>query len=338
MKHVFKLIVIFLLLNISSPVFANEEVNIYSYRQSHLIQPLLDEFTAKTGIKTNAVYIKQGIAEKLEFEGKKSPADLVLTVDIYRLSELKSKYLTAPLESVKLKKLIPLYLRDKDNHWFALSMRARVIYTSNDENRAPIGEVTSYLDLANPKLGKRVCIRPLSHIYNLGLTSSLVAQYGEKRTEQWMSGLKNNLARRPQGNDRAQIKAITQNVCDYAIANSYYFSLLELDDSKWTRNIRIITPSAKNGGTHSNISGMAMTRHAPNKVNARKLMEFLVDKWAQFHYAQTNQEFPVVEGIEISNSLKKNFGDFDRQNIDINTITNFIHTAQRIVNKVGIDQ
>ena len=340
MKNITKLAVI-CLLTISFWIASSasaEEVNVYSYRQSHLIQSLLDEFTMQTGIKANVVFASQGIAERLEFEGRKSPADIVLTVDIYRLSELKSKGLTSPVESKKLSKVLPASLRDADNNWFALTTRARVIYASDDKKRAPLKEVRSYLDLAKPNLGKRICIRPLSHIYNLGLTSSLIAQYGIKQTSDWLTGLKNNLARRPQGNDRAQIKAIAQGVCDYAVANSYYFNLLALDDTKWTRNIRIITPNAKKGGTHMNISGMALTRYAPNRKNAIKLMEFLVSEWAQYHYAQANQEFPVVEGIEVSPLLKKNFGNFDRQNVAIGTTATFIPSAQSIINTLGVDQ
>lgn len=313
------------------------EVNIYSYRQTYLIEPMLQKFSQETDIKTNVVYISTGIAEKLRFEGSKSPADIVLTVDIYRLSELKQKGLTASVESKVLSRRIPAAFRDKDNHWFSLTQRARIIYATNDVTRAPLDEVTSYLDLARPGLGKRVCIRPLSHIYNLGLTASLMTQYGIAETQNWLKGLKANLARRPQGNDREQIKAITNGLCDYAVANSYYFNLLAKDDPKWTRNIRFITPKSKQGGTHMNVSGMTLTRYAPNRANAIKLMEFLVSNWAQDIYAVSNNEIPVVESIAKNSPAANELGNFERQNIAIETLATFINQAQRLVTDSKID-
>ena len=312
------------------------EVNIYSYRQAYLIQPLLDKFSQDTGIKTNAVFVSQGIAEKLQFEGKRSPADVVLTVDIYRLAELKARGLTRSVSSSSLSKRIPADFRDPDNNWFALTHRARVIFATTDTKRAPSGEVTNYLDLASPKLGKRLCTRPLSHIYNLGLVSSLIAQYGEDRASKWLAGLKNNLARRPQGNDREQIKALVRGQCDYAIANSYYFNLLTQDDPKWTKDIRWITPTAKQGGTHMNVSGMAMARYAPNPANAQRLMEFLASDWAQETYALSNNEIPVVENIP--SPAAEQLGDFDRQKVALGALASFINQAQALVISNKLDQ
>ncbi len=312
-----------------------KEVNVYSYRQAHLIQPLLDKFSQDTGIKTNAVFISQGIAEKLQFEGKKSPADIILTVDIYRLAELKEKGLTQSVSSKVLRRRVPADFRDPDNNWFALTHRARVIFATADTKRAPIGEVSNYLDLANPGLGKRVCTRPLSHIYNLGLTASLIVQYGEDRASKWLTGLKNNLARRPQGNDRAQIKALTSGQCDYALANSYYFNLLAADDPKWTKDIRWITPKAGKGGTHMNVSGMAMARYAPNSANALKLMEFLTSDWAQETYSLNNNEIPIV--VSVPSPAREQLGNFDRQKISIGTLATFINEAQGLIISSKID-
>ena len=331
-----------LALLISTSLFGNvaysaEKVNIYSYRQVHLVRPLLDEFTKKTEIETNVLYINAGIAERMQLEGTRSPADLILTTDVYRLAELKNLELTQPVRSGKILRNVPATLRDPDNHWFGLTKRVRVIYASDDPKRAPLGEVASYSDLARNGLGDRICIRPLSHIYNLGLTASLIAQNGLPATEDWLRGVKKNLARKPQGNDRAQIKGITRGVCDYAVANSYYFALLAADDTKWTRNIRVITPTLKKGGTHVNISGMALARYAPNAKSAKKLMEFLTDKWAQAYYASVNNEFPVVRGIQASDFLNKQFGDFEPQQLSLDTIAGFAANAQEMVNRIGID-
>ena len=321
----------------SPNVLAADVVNVYSYRQTQLIQPLLDEFSKQTGVKTRAVYLKAGIAERMELEGAKSPVDVILTVDIYRLAELKNKGLTQPVRSAVINNQVPDDLRDPAKHWFGLTKRARVIYASDDPKRAPLNEVRSYTDLAKAQLGKRICIRPLSHIYNLGLTASLIAQNGEQATATWLNGVKANLARKPQGNDRAQIKAITQGVCDYAIANSYYFALLDKEDPKWTRNIRVITPRLRRGGTHINISGMALARYAPNRANAQQLMEFLVGKWAQEYYASTNNEFPIVAATQVIPFLVERFGAFETQQLSLSAIARFTPTAQKLVNQAGID-
>lgn len=313
------------------------EVNIYSYRQPHLIRPLLDEWSSQTGINTNLLYLKNGLAERLQFEGTKSPADLLLTTDIYRLAELKNKGLTQAFQSSVILAAIPAHLRDLDSHWLALTVRARVIYASDDEQRAPLQEVLSYADLARNDLGRRVCTRPLSHIYNLGLVASLMAQQGEKATAGWLQGLKKNLARRPQGNDRAQIKAIGRGLCDYALGNSYYFGLLAHSEPQWTQNIRIIMPKAETGGTHINISGMALARYAPHPAVAQQLMEFLISEHAQTHYAATNYEYPARPKVEISPFLREKFGDFNRQQLAITTIAKFAAETQTLIARVGID-
>ena len=328
--------ILLLLLSFSLQAFA-EEVNIYSYRQPHLIKPLLDEWSRRTGIKTNFLYIKDGIAERLQFEGRRSPADLLLTADIYRLADLKDKGLTQEVVSPIIETAIPAALRDTENHWFGLTVRARVIYASNNARRAPVNEVLGYADLARADLGKRVCTRPLSHIYNLGLTASLLAQQGEKGTIDWLRGLKNNLARRPQGNDRTQIKAIEQTLCDYALGNSYYFGLLVNSEPRWTQGIRIIMPRANKGGTHINISGMALARYASHPMTARQLMEFLVSEYAQDYYAATNYEFPARPGVGFSPFLQKNFGNFDRQHLALTTTVKFTAEAQTLIERIGID-
>lgn len=323
----------FLFLIMASAFAYSAEVNIYSYRQPHLITPLVDEWSAQTGIQANILYVKDGIAERLQFEGKNSPADLVLTTDVYRLAELKDKGLTQPVESTIINQAIKAPLRDPANHWFALTIRARVIYAS--ESRTQPNEIQSYADLAQK--GERLCTRPLSHIYNLGLVASLIAQQGQATTKSWLEGVKANLARRPQGNDRAQIKAIGQGTCDYAIGNSYYFGLLAHSEPKWTENIRIIMPTAKKGGTHINISGMAMTRHAPNYQQTKALMEFLVSEQAQEYYARVNHEFPAREATALSPFLKDTFGEFDRQQLAITTLAKFAPQAQELIDEVGID-
>ena len=187
---------------------AADEVNIYSYRQQFLIQPMLDAFTADTGIKTNVVFAKKGLIERLEHEGKNSPADIVLTSDIGPLYDVVEKGLTQPVESDVLTKNIPAHYRDPANQWFGLTSRTRLIYASKD--RVAEGEIKSYEELADPKWKGRICTRSGKHSYNLSLIGSMIAHHGEAEAEQWLEGVKANLARKPQGNDRAQVKAVKE--------------------------------------------------------------------------------------------------------------------------------
>ena len=318
-----------------SPALA-EEVNVYSYRQPELIKPLTDAFTEKTGIKVNSVFLKKGLIERLEAEGKRSPADLVFTVDISRLAGVVNKGLTQPVDSAVLKANIPAEMRDEGNQWFGLTARARVVYASRD--RVKDGEVTTYEDLASAKWKDRICIRSGLNAYNLALTSAVIAHHGDEGAKNWLSGIKGNLARKPQGNDRAQVKAIWAGECDIAIGNTYYMALmLKKDEQKaWADSVRIVFPSFENGGTHMNISGMAMTKAAPNKDNALKLMEFLASAEGQKIYAEINAEYPVLAGVKASD-LVENWGDFKRDSMGLTTIAANRSKAVQLVEEIGFD-
>jgi len=255
----FKLLTLFALL-ISSINFANSaEVNIYSHRQPFLINPFLEAFSNKTGIKTNVVYSSKGLAQRLKAEGKNSPADVVLTVDIGRLHIYHDMDLLASISSLKLDKNIPSHLKSVDNTWFGLSKRARIIVTSNE--RVPIGSIKNIEDLSDPRWNNKICSRPGSHVYNRALLASVIAEHGIDEAEKWAQGLVSNLARRPQGNDRAQVKAIYYGQCDIAIINNYYFGKLKYskdpDQREWAKSLNLIFPNQAKGerGAHINISG-----------------------------------------------------------------------------------
>ena len=192
-----------------------KEINIYSHRQPFLINPFLEEFTNETGIKTNVIYSKKGLAQRLQSEGENSPADVILTVDIGRLYIYSDLDLLAQINSDKLIQSIPSHLRSPDNYWFALSKRARIIAVNKDVIKE--GEITRIEDLADSKWNGQICSRPGSHVYNRGIMASVIAEYGEVKAEEWAKGLVNNFARRPQGNDRAQIKSIYEGECNIAI-------------------------------------------------------------------------------------------------------------------------
>ena len=208
---------------VTTSAFA-DDVNVYSYRQPGLVKPLFDAFTAETGINVNVQFLNKGMVEKLKAEGKRSPADVLLTVDISRLSAVVDAGVTQPVTSDILNANIPAEFRDPDGEWFAITSRARIVYASKD--RVAQGEVTTYEDLADQKWKGRICIRSGTNAYNLALTSAVIANHGETAAQGWLEGIKANLARKPQGNDRAQVKAIFAGECDISIGNTYYICLL----------------------------------------------------------------------------------------------------------------
>lgn len=321
----------------ATTVQAAEEVNVYSYRQPFLIQPMFDAFTRETGVKVNVVFAKKGLEERLKQEGENSPADLIFTVDIGRLHSVVEEGLTQSVESNTLESNIPANLRDPEGHWYGLTTRARIIYASKD--RVKPGEITSYEDLADPKWKGKICTRSGNHSYNLALFASMIAHHGEEKTEEWLTGLKNNLARKPQGNDRAQVKAIWQGECDLAIGNSYYMGKMLADEEQyqWASSVNMIFPNQEDRGTHVNISGVAMTKHAPNKQNAVQLMEFLTDDLAQKMYSEQNYEYPVKPGVEWS-GLLESWGSYKVDDLGLDVIANNRSKASKLVDKVGYNE
>ena len=270
-----------------------DEVNVYSYRQPELIEPLFDAFTRATGIEVNTVFLNKGMVERLKAEGKRSPADLAFTSDIGRLAALQAAGVLAPVQSDYLTAQIPDAYRDRHGTWFGLTTRARVVYAS--KSRVADGEITTYEDLADPRWRRRICTRSGMHAYMLALTAGMIEHAGEAATQDWLSGLKANLARKPQGNDRAQVKAIWAGECDISIGNTYYMAAMERDPEQavWADAVRIEFPVFEGGGTHVNVSGVALTKAAPNRENAIRLMEFLASPEGQGLYARINDEYPV---------------------------------------------
>lgn len=287
-----------LMLTTAMPALAEGIVNIYSYRQPELIAPLTDAFTAETGIDVNVAYLDKGMVERLQAEGDRSPADMVLTVDISRLSAVVEAGLTQPVETETLTSNVPAQYRDPDGNWYGLTTRARIVYTSKE--RVDPAEVTTYEDLADPKWEGRICTRSGTHPYNVALASAVIEHHGEEVAKEWLGGLKANLARKPQGNDRAQVKAIWAGECDIAIGNTYYMGkmLADPEQAEWANSVNVLFPEFEDSGTHVNISGVALTKSAPNKENAIKMMEFLTSPKAQEIYAHANYEYPIAEGTE----------------------------------------
>ena len=333
----YSIIIISLITLFTNNIFA-KEINIYSHRQPFLINPFLEEFTNETGIKTNVVYSKTGLAERLQAEGENSPADVILTVDIARLYVYKDKDLLASIESKKLEKNIPQHLRSPDNTWFGLSKRSRVIVVSKDSNASE--KIKRLEDLSDPQWKGKVCSRPGSHVYNRALMASMIAAHGEVKAEEWAKGLVSNLARRPQGNDRAQVKAIYEGQCEIGIINNYYFGKLKFSDDpkqrEWTKNLKLIFPNQEEGdrGSHVNISGGGVVKFSKNKEEAIALLEFLTDKNAQNLYGEINFEYPVNPAISPTKELLS-WGTFREDNLQIIKIAELAPLAQKIIDRVG---
>ncbi len=320
---------------LAAPLSA-EEVNVYSHRQPELVQPLFDAFTAQTGIAVNVAYVDKGLVERLQAEGDRSPADLVMTVDIARLSQLVDAGVTQPVQSEALTANIPAEYRDPANQWFGLTSRARIVYASKE--RVKDGEVTTYEDLADPKWKGRICTRPGTHDYNLGLMAAMIANHDEAFAKEWAAGVKANLAQKPEGGDRDQVKSIWAGECDISLGNTYYMGqmLADPEQTEWANSVRIIFPTFENGGTHVNVSGMAMTKAAPNRDEALKLMEFLASDEAQKIYAETNYEFPVKPGVERS-ALVKSWGEFTADTISLTDLAKLRPAALKLMEEVNFD-
>jgi len=314
---------------------ANGEVNIYSYRQPFLIKPMLNAFTHQTGIKTNVVFAPKGMITRLQKEGRNSPADMILTVDIGRINDAVEAGVLQPVKSEKLTANIPAHDRDPSGLWFGLTRRARIVYASKE--RVKPGELSTYEGLADAKWKGRICIRSSKHVYNVALLASLVAHHGEKKAEEWAKGLKANLARKPQGNDRAQVKAIHAGECDISLGNSYYMGKMLTNEKQigWAESVNVFFPNQDGRGAHMNISGAGVTKHAPRKDNAVKLLEFLSGDLAQKMYAEQNFEYPVKPGVPWS-GLVESWGKFKADSIDMIKVAKNRPAAIKIFDRVGI--
>ena len=320
---------------LATPAVA-DEVNVYSYRQPELIAPLTDAFTEKTGIDVNVAYLEKGMVERLKAEGRRSPADLIFTVDISRLAAVVNEGLTQPVETEALLANVPSEYRDPDGNWYGLTTRARIVYASKD--RVAEGEVSTYEDLASEKWKGRICTRSGTHAYNVALTSAMVHHHGEEGAKAWLEGVKANLARKPQGNDRAQVKAIWAGECDISIGNTYYMGemLSDPEQAEWANSVNVLFPTFENAGTHVNISGVALAKHAPNRDNAIKLMEFLASPEAQEIYAKDNYEYPIAPGSN-ADMLVESWGTFTADDVNLMTLAQHRSTALRLTEEVDFD-
>jgi len=322
---------------VSATPLSAQTLNLYTSREPGLIQPLIDAFAKSTGIKVNSIFVTAGLAERVAAEGTKSPADVLMSVDIGNVMDLVEKGLAEPVQSAVLEKAIPAHLRGAKGEWFALSLRARVLYAAKD---SPLTSFT-YEQLASPQYKGKVCIRAGQHPYNVALVAAYLAHHGEAETEAWLRGVKANLGRKATGGDRDVARDIMGGICDIGIANSYYVGLMRggaggPDQLKWGAAIKVILPTFAGGGTQVNISGASVAKNAPNRAAAIRFLEYLVSDDAQKIYAEANFEYPVKAGAAI-HPLIAALGQLKTDPLPLTDIARHRATASKLVEKVGFD-
>lgn len=312
-----------------------QEVNVYTTREKRLLQPMLDAFTKKTGVKVNAIFIEKGLEERVKAEGASSPADVIIMVDGGRVLLAAKEGLFQPAQSETLTSTVPANLRDAGGLWHALTLRSRIIYASKERVKE---NALTYEDLTDPKWKGKICIRSGQHGYNIGLFAAMIAHHGEQKAGEIISGIKANLAKKPSGGDRDVAKDIAAGVCDIGIGNTYYLGLManSTDQKAWADAVKPLASSFRDGGTHVNISAAGIAKYAPHKAEALKLLEFMVSPEAQTLYADINFEYPVSSAVA-ANETKKLFGAIKPDTLPIQALADNARKASELVDKVAFD-
>jgi len=312
-------------------------VNVYSHRHYEVDEKLFDQFTEKTGIEVKVVNASADeLIKKLSMEGKSSPADVLITVDAGRLYRAMEKDLLQPVSSATLEQNIPERFRDPKGHWYGLTYRARVIVRHKE--RVDSAAITTYEGLADPKWQDKLLIRSSSNIYNQSLLASIIAHKGEKAAKNWAEGLVSSMARQPKGGDRDQIKAVAAGEGDLAVVNTYYLAHLLNSENKAEvkagQQVDVVFPNQNGRGTHINVSGAGVTKHAPNQENAIAFLEYLSSREAQSQFAAANYEYPIRDDVEKADILAS-WGDFKKDTISLNTLGRLNHKAVKIMDQAG---
>jgi iron(III) transport system substrate-binding protein len=319
----------------ASSALAQGALNVYTYRESKLIQPLFEAFSKDTGIKVNAVSASSGLEQRIRTEGANSPADVLLTVDISRLEDAVRSGITQPIRSDVLDKVVSPQYRDPEGHWYAVSMRARVVYASKERVKRTS---LNYEDLGSSTLNHKICIRSGQHYYNVALIAAHIVKHGEAKTEEWLRGVKANLGQRPSGGDRETARDVAAGKCDLGVGNTYYYGLMlnSAAQKPWADATRVILPTFQGGGTHVNISGVVLARHAPNKANAMTFIEWMAGEKAQQMHANMNFEYPVRAGVPINPTIAA-FGTLNADPMPLASIADKSKAAANLVDKVGFN-
>ncbi len=313
-------------------------LNLYSSRHYETDEALYSDFTRKTGIKVNRIEGgEDALIERIRNEGDRSPADVLITVDAGRLWRAEQLGLFQPVRSKVLETRIPSPYRHPEGLWFGFSARARII--AYNKERVKPGDISSYEDLANPRWKGRICTRSAGHVYNLSLISSLVNYLGEAKTEEWARAVASNLARTPKGGDTDQLKAVAAGECDLGLSNTYYYVRLlksrRPDEKAVAGKIGVILPNQKDRGTHVNVSGAGLLKHAPNREAAVLFLEYLASDEAQNYFANGNNEWPVVPSVKLENAALATLGKFKTDSLNLGAIGRNQPTAQKIADRSG---
>jgi len=324
---------------IASPAIAQDKVlNLYSARHYDTDEALYANFTKSTGIRINRIEAGDDqLLERIRNEGANSPGDVLLIVDAARLTNAEQLGLFAPVKSKVLEERIPANYRHPQGQWFGFSSRARVIVYDPDTVKPE--HVRSYADLALPVNRGKVCTRPGSHPYMLSLVSAMIEHMGEAKAEEWARGVVSNFARPPRGGDTDQIRAVASGECAIALTNSYYWVRLmrskKPEDREVVSEVRFVWPDQQGHGTHMNISGAGVMRHAPNRDNAVRFLEYLASDQAQAYFANGNNEWPVVKSAPVDNPELASLGNFKPDPLNVGVLGKNLAAAQRLVDRVG---
>jgi len=321
---------------VAAPAVA-QDVNIYSARHYDADLQIYENFTAQTGIRVNLIEgSDQQLLQRIQSEGLNSPADLFITVDGGRLHKAVEAGVFQPIESTVLSARVPEAFQHPDNLWFGLSARARVIFFRTQDGRPDW--LDDYEDLADPRLEGEVCIRSSSNIYNISLMAEMIDVLGADAAEAWAEGVANNLARRPQGGDRDQLRALAAGECSVAVSNTYYWGALAAsdnpDDTDVAEAVTFFYPNQDNRGAHVNISGAGVTAHAPNRDNAILFLEHLISDESQQIFADSNNEFPIVPGVAITGPVAP-FTEFLGSGVNVSIYGLNARPATDIFDRVG---
>jgi iron(III) transport system substrate-binding protein len=328
------------ILALTSHVLAAEDkqLNLYTARHYQTDEALYTGFTSRTGIRVNRIEGgEDALFERIKSEGANSPADVFITVDVGRIWRAEQAGIFDVVKSPILESRIPATLRDPDNRWFGFAVRARII-VYNKAAMKP-GEIRDYEDLADPRWKGKICVRSSAHPYMLALTASMIAHLGEQKAEAWVHGLKNNLARAPRGGDTDQLRAVGAGECAIGVSNQYYLVRImrssKPEDKRLAESLGVLFPNQDNRGTHVNISGGGMLRHAPHKEAARAFLEYLASDEAQAYFANGNNEWPAVASVKLNNPALDSLGHHKFDGINVSLLGRNQALAQRIADRAG---
>lgn len=323
---------------LASPAFGQQVLNLYSSRHYQTDEALYGEFTKLTGIKINRIEGNEdALIERIRNEGTNSPADVLVTVDAGRLWRAEQLGLFQPVKSQVLESRIPASYREPNGHWFGVSLRARVI--AYDKTKVKPTDVANYEDLADPKWKGQICVRSSSHMYNLSLMGAIIDHLGEAQAENWARGVKANLARDPKGGDTDQVKGVAAGECSVALVNHYYYARLarsaKADDRQIAEKVGIVFPNQNSWGTHVNVSGAGVLKHAPHRDAAVQFLEYLASDDAQRYFADGNNEWPVVPAVKVSNPMLASFGQFKQDSLNVAVLGRNQPSSQKLYDRVA---